>query len=243
MLSSDDLKKLLAAPDLSRRNVILLMLAFDECSIKRVIEIKGLAKSHGLRRIEKWNISQVLKDLGDKAVRLDEGWEITPQGIHELSTAGLLAQSPLVAVNSSLRSHLVNISGQNTHAFVSEAIAALEHGLVRSAIVLSWVGAASTLYDYVVANKLQEFNAEALHRDTKWKPAKNQDDLCKMKEFSFLEVLEAISVIGKNCKKELQDCLARRNSCGHPNSLVIGESMVAAHIEMLILNVYLKFEN
>lgn len=241
MLSSDDLKRLLAGSDLSRRSAMLLLLAFDDCSIKRVAELKEFAKSHGLRRIEKWNVSQVLKALGDKAVRLEDGWEITPQGLNELADNGLLTQSPLVAANSSLRAHLVNISQPNTQDFVSEAVAALEHGLIRSAIVLSWVGAASTLYDYVVANKLKEFNSEAQRRDNKWKPAKNQDDLCKMKEFNFLEILEAISVIGKNCKKELQDCLARRNSCGHPNSLAIGEHVVAAHIEILIQNIYMKF--
>ncbi len=241
MLSSDDLKRLLASTDLSRSTAVLLLLAFDDCAIKRVSELKILARSHGLRRIEKWNVSQVLKDLGDKAIRLEKGWEITPQGLKELSETGLLTQSPLVVANSSLRTHLVNISQPNTHDFVNEAIAALEHGLIRSAIVLSWVGAASTLYDFVIAKKLTEFNAEALHRDKKWRPAKNQDDLCKMKEFNFLEILEAISVIGKNCKKELQDCLSRRNSCGHPNSLAIGEHVVAAHIEILIQNVYMKF--
>jgi len=99
------------------------------------------------------------------------------------------------------------------------------------------------LYEYVVNHKLQEFNVEATRRDAKWKAAKTVDDLCKMKEFSFLEVLEGISVIGSNCKKELQNCLARRNTCGHPNTLAIGENMVAAHIEMLILNLYTKFSS
>ncbi len=243
MLNKDDLKRLLSTPELSRKQAIMLLLAFNDCSFKSVSEIKQLGKSNGLRRIEKWNVSQILKDLGGFAVRLDEGWEITPTGLQELSQAKLLAQSPLATANSSLRQYLDNIPEGSTKEFLKETISSLEYGLLRAAVVLSWVGATSILYEYVVNHKLKEFNAEASRRDPKWKPAKNQDDLCKMKEFNFLEVIEGISIIGKNCKKELQDCLALRNSCGHPNTLSIGENMVAAHIEMLILNVFTKFSS
>ena len=62
-----------------------------------------------------------------------------------------------------------------------------------------------------------------------------------MREANFLVVLEAISVLGKNVKQELDICLQLRNSCGHPNSLQIGENKVFVHIEMLILNVFSKF--
>jgi len=243
LLSQESLKQLLNSPELSRKSAILLLLAFDECSIKAVSDIKILAKKSGLRRIEKWNVSQILKDLGEFAVRLDAGWEISPLGLQELSTTGLLAKSPLATANSSLRKHLDLLPEGSTKEFLIETIQSLEYGLLRSSVVLSWVGAVSVLYDYVVNHKLSEFNTEAHRRDSKWKPAKNQDDLCKMKEFTFLEILEGISIISKNCKKELQDCLALRNSCGHPNTLAVGENMVAAHVEMLILNVYTKFSS
>ena len=62
-----------------------------------------------------------------------------------------------------------------------------------------------------------------------------------MKEYDFLQVLAALSIIGKNVKDELEQCLKLRNSCGHPNSLKIGEHKVASHIEILILNVYSKY--
>jgi hypothetical protein len=100
------------------------------------------------------------------------------------------------------------------------------------------VGAVAVLQDHVIANHLAAFNAEAARRDPKWKAAKNRDDLSRMKEYDFLQVLEAISVIGKNVKQELEGCLKLRNGCGHPNSMKIGEHRVAGHIETLILNVY-----
>jgi hypothetical protein len=62
-----------------------------------------------------------------------------------------------------------------------------------------------------------------------------------MAEADFLDRIAAISVIGKNVKKELNDCLDRRNGCGHPNSLQIGANTVAHHIEILFLNVFQKF--
>ena len=62
-----------------------------------------------------------------------------------------------------------------------------------------------------------------------------------MKEHDFLQVLEAISVIGKSVKNELETCLKLRNGCGHPNSLKIGQNRVAAHLETLVFNVFAVF--
>jgi hypothetical protein len=99
----------------------------------------------------------------------------------------------------------------------------------------------SVLYEFVLANNLDEFNAEAVRRDTRWKPAKTTDDLTRMNEHAFLQVLSATSVLGRSVKDELEGCLKLRNGCGHPNSLKVGETRVAAHIESLIENVFLAF--
>jgi hypothetical protein len=96
----------------------------------------------------------------------------------------------------------------------------------------------SVLYRHVLSNCLPAFNTEATRRDAKWKTAKNADDLALMKEHDFLNVLEAISVVGKSVKLELQNCLTLRNGCGHPNSFKVGPNRVAAHIETLVLNVF-----
>jgi len=72
-------------------------------------------------------------------------------------------------------------------------------------------------------------------------PKVNSDGLARMKEHDFLDVLESISLIGKNVKQELQQSLQLRNACGHPNSLKIGVNKVSSHIEILILNVFSKF--
>src|SRR5207245_865629 len=133
------------------------------------------------------------------------------------------------------------LSDPETITFLQEAIACLEAGLKRAAVVLSWVGAMSVLYKFVVVNHLTAFNAEALRRDGKWRVASSADGLARMKEHDFLDTLEAIGVIGKNVKQELLTSLSLRNACGHPNSLLIGENRVAAHIEVLVLNVFAKY--
>ena len=90
-------------------------------------------------------------------------------------------------------------------------------------------------------NKLREFNAEAKSRNVKWKDALDSDDIGLMTEDNFLDVLQVISVLGKNVKQELKKALTLRNGCGHPNSLKVAEHKVSAHIEDLVLNVFAVF--
>ncbi len=105
---------------------------------------------------------------------------------------------------------------------------------------MSWAGAISILYDYVILNRLGDFNATAPRYKREWKPAVTKDDLAQMNESKFLEILANLSIIGKNTKDQLQNSLKLRNSCAHPSSFRIGKHIVESHIEILILNVYEK---
>ncbi|ULJ71153.1 hypothetical protein [Rhizobium gallicum] len=60
------------------------------------------------------------------------------------------------------------------------------------------------LYSHVIQHRLADFNAEAARRDAKWRTAKNEDDLSRMKEHDFLQVIEVLSILGKNIKNELE---------------------------------------
>jgi len=97
------------------------------------------------------------------------------------------------------------------------------------------------LHQEVISKHLASFNTEASRRDAKWKPAKSADDLGRINEAAFLEIVQSVGLIGKNVKQELDTCLKLRNGCGHPNSLKVGPNKVAAHIETLALNVYAVF--
>ena len=241
MFDSSELKRLLPRDDISRKIKTLAILSVDEAKPKTVSEIKAIAEKHGLREIKKWNVSQVLSSTLGMAVHLPDGWEITDIGIKFLEEQGLVSVSPTRQHQADLRKAAEIISSKSTLAFIEECIMALETNLLRSAVTLSWVGAISILYDNVLSNHLIDFNSELQKRNPKHKQIKSSDDLATIKEYDFLQIICAISIIGKNVKQEFEQCLQLRNSCAHPNSLNIGERKVSAHLEILILNIYQKF--
>lgn len=242
MVEKSQLKNLLARQEYSRQDKILICLACDINEPKEVRSIRQLAVSSGLRPASKWNVSQILAGTPELAIRVPNGWELTQAGKKRVSElVGPFAASPAPAIASTLRQHIPNLRTDDTKRFVEEAVECFESGKFRAAVVLSWIGAVSVLQHHIVSRHLTAFNAEAGRRDGKWRNAKNIDDLSRMKEVDFLDILVALSVIGKNVKQELEGCLKLRNGCGHPNSLKIGEARVSAHIEILILNVFARF--
>ena len=190
-----------------------------------------------------WNLSTILGRSDGFAVRTPDGWELTDPGRDHLRSLGVTHLSPAAAnVAHNLRAELANIKDADARTFVEEAIKCFEYQLYRAAVVFSWVAAVQVLQQHVHAHHLAAFNAEALRVDAKWKQAKTTDDFGRMKEAEFLDRLVAISVIGKNVKTELVDCLDLRNACGHPNSLKLGSNAVANHLEILLLNVFKVFQ-
>jgi len=221
---------------------LLLILAATSKPLK-LSEVREQAKQAGLRIPKSTNISTLLSRSKGKAIRTPQGWEITELGKDHLTGIGITPDKKSKVIQSAidLRFELANVKDKHKRSFMEEAIKCCEAELYRSAIVMSWIAAVDILYEYVVDKKLSEFNAEAKRVYPKWVTALTVDDLGKMKEADFLERIAAISVIGKNTKKELKDCLDRRNGCGHPNSLKIGQNTAAHHIEILILNVFQPF--
>jgi hypothetical protein len=242
LLPKAALKDLLSQSQFNKTDKILIILSVDDGQAKEIKEVKKLAIHAGLRAIQKWNVSSLLARSKGMAVRTAKGWELTAEGSNHITKlCGPLLGSPAPKVAASLRTQLSHITNSDTSNFVEEAIGCYEAKLYRAAVVLSWVGAVAVLYDFVINNRLSDFNAEALRRNPKWKTAKTSDDLARIREHDFLEIIEAISVIGKSVKQELEGCLKLRNGCGHPSSLKLSEHRVAAHIESLILNVFTQF--
>lgn len=238
----NDLRDVLANQELGRKEKVLAILALGEPDEKPVRLVRELGVQHGLTEIEKWNLSDILsRQLKGFAIRVPDGWAITDRGRRFLQDKGIIQSSPSVNMKPALRGYVTRITDERTTQFVEEAIRAVEHKLYRAAVVLSWVGAVSLLYGEVVHNHLPAFNTETRRRFPKWKDARTADDLARLKEYDFLQILAAISVIGKNTKDQLENCLKLRNACGHPNSYNIGEYQVASHIETLILNVYAEY--
>ncbi|MHB8472716.1 MAG: hypothetical protein ACYDC8_07700 [Gammaproteobacteria bacterium] len=241
MLHIDVIKGLLAR-DLSDREKVLTCLAVEPVVPRNVKTIVDLAFNCGWRQIKRKNVSSILSRSNGLAIRSADGWELTSDGVDAVALlAGPAMGGPIPRTAFALRVHLSQISHSETRTFVGEAISCFEGRQYRAAVVLTWIGAVSVLQEHVVSNKLAEFNAEAMKRNLKWKVAKSSDDLGLMREEEFLDILQAISVIGKNVKQELKNALTLRNGCGHPNSLKVADHKVASHIEDMMLNVFAVF--
>lgn len=242
MLDSLALRDLLSKREFSLRDKLLLCLATDPGRAWPIKEVRDLAVSAGLRAAKTSDLSTPLSRAKSLVARTSAGWELTSDGrAYVADIAGPFLPSVTPLVLSSLRNHLSLLQDNDTKSFVEEAIKCFESKLYRSSIVFTWIGAVSVLHKHVHLNHLSAFNNEALRRDSKWRAAKTADDIARMKEFDFLQVIQSISLIGKNVKDELEVCLKLRNGCGHPNSLQVGEHKASAHIETLIQNVFAQF--
>lgn len=242
MLTIEQLKQAVHKKGITKTDVALLCAASGGSSISTAA-IKKLALDAGFRGAKQTNFGAHLNSAADKVFRTPNGWELTDAGrkhVAQIAAQGL-STSPAALEAQNLRSLLSKLKNEDARAFLTEAIVCAEQSLLRAAVVLSWVGAMALLYETVFDQHIKAFNAEAVRRDQKWKEAKTIDDLGKMKEATFLEITESLSIIGKNVKQELELCLKLRNGCGHPNSLRIGSNKVAAHLEVLAFNVYAKF--
>lgn len=135
---------------------------------------------------------------------------------------------------------LADSASPDVAGYVEEAVDSFAAGAYRAAVVLSWIGAVSVLHGIVVKHHLDDFNREASKRQGNWRGAKNRQDLSRMNESRFLQILVSLSVLSKPVHKELAQCLSLRNSCGHPSDLRLSRNRVASHIETLVLNVYSK---
>ena len=205
--------------------------------------MRKLAIESGVKGAKKINFSAHLSSTEDKVFKATSGWELTDSGrqhVAALAARGLSA-SPAATEAKALRELLPKLKSDDARDFLTEAVVCAEQSLFRAAVVLSWVGAMALLHERAVAKHLAALNTEAANRDAKWKPAKTVDDLGRLKESTFLEIGQAIGMFGKNVKQELDACLKLRNSCGHPTSLKLGSNKVAAHLEILALNVYAVF--
>lgn len=243
MLTQEQLKQAVHRQRLTKTDVALLCVAAGGSEAVLTTQVRRLAVDSGVKGAATTNWGSHLGSAEDKVFKTVQGWELTKSGREHVASlaAHELSASPAAIQAQSLRALLPQVKNNDARTFLMEAIVCAEQSLFRAAVVLSWVGAMALLHDQTVVAHLSSFNAEAAKRDPKWKPAKTRDDLGKMKEATFLDVAASISLVGKNVKQELDGCLKLRNSCGHPTSLKIGSNRVAAHLEVLALNVYAIF--
>lgn len=220
----------------------MLILGVDSGQAKPVATVRQIARECGLPEIERWNVSDALAKARPHITRLPGGWILTSKGRAAVGKITGDKRSQMPKVTHQLEQAVHRVTDPDTREYINEAIGCLHAGLLRAAVVFSWVGAVAILQQVIIEKHLSIFNTEARRRNPKWKDAKVRDDFAPMKESDFLDVVAALSLLGKNVKEQLKNThLGLRNSCGHPSSLKLGEGIVIAHIEFLTLNVFSKF--
>jgi hypothetical protein len=236
-----ELRDALTRKDISKTDKYLLIVGHHDGPVIGA-NIRAIAKENGWKDGAKSVPSSFLKK-SKHALLLPKGWTLTGPGRTSLEGRGLISKiGVLTPVTQTLEKYILDLHDADKARFVEEAIACVKNKSYRAAIVLTWVGALYLMYNYVLREKLAEFNAEVYRRYPKSKRASTIDDLAALvKEAEFLNVLEHINAITKAEAKELEGCLDRRNTAGHPNSHTFTEVGVGNHIETLVASVYRRY--
>jgi hypothetical protein len=174
---------------------------------------------------------------------------IVSAGKYALSVFGLkevqdyLGTTPTPVTQPTGLSALVGrIAGDAEQRFLAEAVACLEVKARRAAVVMVWLMTVDHLQRYVIAHRVADFNHAWVARPDFRVPILVQDDFLEIRdENTFIQILRSASIITNDVRKILDEKLGFRNTCAHPNDIVIPESKVLAAIEDLVYNVVLKY--
>lgn len=153
------------------------------------------------------------------------------------------ATSSAATGQSALTALVGKISGDAEQRFLAEAIACVEVKARRAAVVMVWAMTVDHLERFVLNHKLIEFNgAWAARPDNRGRRIAAQDDFLEIRdEHTFIEILRSATIITNDVRKILDEKLGFRNTCAHPNDIVIPDSKVLSVIEDLVYNVVLKY--
>lgn len=237
LLPREALKQVLHEQHTALVKLLSILATFDTPA--SVTSIKERSQDAGFRIPRTWNVSSILARSKGMAIRTRNGWELHLKGQTCLETAGIVAAIEKQSL-SSLSQLVDKVADANLKSFLHEVVRAYEAKLYRSAIVMSWLSAMYILQLDMLENYLPEFNSEMLRINSSFKKITRIDQLGPIKESEQLIRMCAIGMFSPAVKKELEGCLDRRNSCGHPTAITYGSATVEHHIEVLLNNVILS---
>lgn len=218
------------------------------------VEIRGCFQQSLLKPPSK--LSALIIDLtkGKKPALLKNSskgsYSLAIHGLQEVQDA--LASTPSTPAGLSvfletaipyLQRTIAKISDENRRKFLAEAMACLGVQAKRATIIMTWLVTLDHLYDFILTNKLSEFNVALGRRADKLshKIVTSKDDFSDIPEGIFIEVIRSASIISNDVRKILDEKLGIRNSCAHPSAIEIHDSKVINFIEDLVDNVIVKY--
>ncbi|WP_439473701.1 hypothetical protein [Algoriphagus formosus] len=147
-------------------------------------------------------------------------------------------------VSQSLRDLLGDVKGATQKLFLEEAISCFEIKSYRASIILSWLLTMDILYDFVlIPTNLTTFN-QAIQSHGKYKKItiSKKEDFSDIKESDFIELLRIARFISNDSRKILDEKLGIRNSCAHPNSILILDYKAIGFIQDLVKNIIKNYQ-
>lgn len=151
---------------------------------------------------------------------------------------------PKLKVSAELKDLAIKITNPNQNAFFEETIKCFAVGAYRATIIMSWNLTVNHLFEYILANKLTEFNivlAGNMDRRIRITSVSIKDDFNEIPENKFIEFCRSARIISNDVRKILDTNLGIRNSAAHPSNISFTENKTISIVEDLINNVILKY--
>lgn len=187
--------------------------------------------------------SKRTKGKNTKFIKVKGGYHL--ERSHELELQKNLHTGPQrLETSHLLRGLLSKVQDPHKRTFLQESIDCYEIGARRAAIALCWSLTVHHLYDFVISQKITEFNnALSKNNDKRIKvnSINNIDDLTEIPEGKFIEFLRSARIITNDVRKILDAKLGIRNTAAHPSSVMISEVKATDFIIDLVNNVILKY--
>ena len=188
------------------------------------------------------NVTDLCNKLVGKRVFVatDKGYKLHRETYRELRNE-FSANKPKKRASKKLRDLLPKVKLDENRNFLNEAISCYEIGAYRAAIIMTWLLVIDNLYEYILAQNLNEFNKALALQNLKLKKVTVKEDFNELKEAKFIEIARSANIISNDVRKILDEKLGTRNTCAHPNNIVVGESKATSFIEDLVDNVLVRF--
>ncbi|TWW02228.1 hypothetical protein FEF09_03495 [Chitinophaga pinensis] len=140
---------------------------------------------------------------------------------------------------------LPKLTNDSEKSFLIDAIKSFEAEAFRAAIVMIWLLTLDHIYEFILNNKLTDFNTElakVTDKRVKVTIISNKDDFGDIPEGKFIELCRSARIISNDVRKILDEKLGIRNSAAHPSNIVIGKSKALAVIEDLVNILFLNYK-
>lgn len=213
---------------------------FGVTDIHGALIVAGLKPPSSLPRL----LSNLSKGAKSSLMKIEGDFALTLNGEEEIQQYIDSAPFGSAPTGTRVLDQLIGTLGQETqNVFLSEVAACMRFRARRASMILAWCLTLDHLKNYILKERLVDFN-QALSKRTDHKnfSITQPDDFLELKNESvFIEICRSANIVTNDVRKILDAALGYRNTCAHPNDIVISESKVTGHVEDLVHNVILKY--